>query len=158
MESGDESPHSNGWPPTVIVVHPKEKRSKCSLEPLRDRTDLHFVDYPLRQPIELTDYVRLAVDGPALSPADSQRGLLIIDGSWRHAAKMQRHFLDVPARSLSGFHTAYPRTSKVFHDPEHGLASVEALYIAYRILQRPLIDLLTDYRWRDSFLQLNGWS
>ncbi len=146
--------------PTILVIHPKEKRSKCSLEPLRARADslgLVFVDFSRERPFLLTDYVRLCVDGPALSAADSAGGLLLIDGSWRHAAAMQAHFADVPPRSLSGYRTAYPRVSKVFRDPAAGLASIEALYIAYRILGRPTDGLLDHYRWKDEFLGLNEW-
>jgi pre-rRNA-processing protein TSR3 len=85
-------------------------------------------------------------------------GLLLIDGAWRHAARMERYFQLVPPRTLRGFHTAYPRVSKLFQDPSSGLASVEALYIAYRILGRPTAGLLEKYYWRDNFLKLNGWS
>jgi pre-rRNA-processing protein TSR3 len=157
-ESGDESPHSkSAWPPTLIVVHPKENRAKCSLQPLRGRSDLRFLDYPPQQRQELPQYVRLAIDGSALSTADSDQGILLIDGAWRHAAKMQEHFSHVPPRSLTGFLTAYPRVSKLFQDPAEGLASVEALYVAYRILGRPTDGMLDAYRWRDQFLQRNGW-
>src|SRR5690606_26974484 len=50
--------------PTVIVVHPKEKRSKCSVEPLRGRDDFIFWTYPHRGPEPLTGYVRLGFGGP----------------------------------------------------------------------------------------------
>src|SRR5437867_404986 len=97
------------YPPTILLVHPKENRAKCSLEPLRGRPDLCYVSYSPRRPLELTGYVRLSVDGPSLSAADADRGLLLIDGSWRHAARMHAHFAAVPPRSLHGFRTAYPR-------------------------------------------------
>jgi pre-rRNA-processing protein TSR3 len=146
------------YPKTVLIIHPKEKRGKCSLEPLRGRPDLCFVDFPPKHPIELPGYVRLSVDGPPLSEADAKSGILLIDGSWRHAASMQEHFADVPPRSLAGFRTAYPRVSKVFHDPAEGLASVEALYIAYRVLGRSTDGMLDAYFWREQFLRLNAWS
>ena len=69
---------------------------------------------------------------------------------------MNRSFLDVPARSLSGYRTAYPRVSKQGTDPDNGLASVEALFIAYLILGRPTVGLLDHYRWAEEFLRLNG--
>jgi pre-rRNA-processing protein TSR3 len=96
------------------------------------------------------------VDGPALSPADAAMGILLIDASWRHGDKMQRHFSGIPPRSLAGYRTAYPRVSKLFQDPEQGLASVEALYISYRILGRSTDGLLDAYHWREQFLTLNG--
>jgi pre-rRNA-processing protein TSR3 len=142
---------------TVLVIHPKEKRAKCSLEPLRGRPDLCFVDFSPQQSIELPGYVRLSVDGPPLTEADAKCGILLIDGSWRHAERMHEQFAAVPPRSLAGFRTAYPRVSKLFDDPAGGLASVEALYVAYRILGRPTEGLLDAYFWREQFLSLNGW-
>lgn len=102
-------------------------------------------------------YVRLAAQGPELSSADAGRGLLLLDGSWRWAAAMTRDFQDVPPRSLRAFQTAYPRVSKQGTDPANGLASVEALYAAYRLLGRPTEGLLDHYRWAEDFLRANGW-
>ncbi len=146
------------YPQTVLIIHPKENRVKCSLEPLRGRPDLCFVDFSPKHPIELPGYVRLSVAGPPLSDADANSGILLIDGSWRHAARIHEQFAAVPPLSLAGFRTAYPRVSKLFHDPAEGLASVEAIYIAYRILRRPTDGLLDTYFWREQFLRLNGWA
>ena len=145
------------FPPTILVIHAKEKRAKCSLEPLRGRPDLCFVEFAASLAGDWPGYVRLSVDGPPLSVADRESGLLLIDGSWRHAAHMHERYAHVPPRSLSGFRTANPRVSKVFQDPAEGLASVEALYIAYRILGRPTEGMLDHYFWRERFLKLNGW-
>ena len=144
------------YPKTVLLIHPKENRAKCSLEPLRGRPDLCFVDFSARHPKEMPGYVRLSVEGSPLTEADATSGLLLIDGSWRHSARMHEHFSTVPPRSLGGFRTAYPRVSKLFEDPPQGLASVEALYIAYRILGRSTDGLLDAYFWREQFLRLNG--
>ena len=61
-----------------------------------------------------------------------------------------------PPRSLSGYRTAYPRVSKRGSDPDNGLASIEALYLAYHILGRPTDELLDSYRWAAEFVALNG--
>lgn len=153
--------------PVVIVRHPKEKRSKCSVEPLRERTDLdfevRFVAWPTTRDEALGGiapqrYVRLDPAGPPLGPDDAARGLLLVDGTWRHARTMSAAFAEVPARSLPGaWVTAYPRTSKLFEDPEDGLATVEALHAALRILKRPGADrVLDDYRWRDAWRAANA--
>ncbi len=142
--------------PTVIVRHPKENPRKCSVLPLRGRPDLIFLSYPVRQRPDLTGYVRLAAEGPELSEADAGAGVLLLDGSWRWAGAMTRDFADVPPRSLHGWHTAYPRVSKLGTDPDNGLASVEALFLAHHILGRPTAGLLDHYRWADEFLRLNG--
>src|SRR5438105_9695653 len=122
------------YPPTVIVRHPKENPRKCSVLPLRGRGDLVFLTYPVAELPALEDYVRLADEGPELTAADARRGLLLLDGSWNWARKMTRAFEAVPPRSLRSYHTAYPRVSKQGTDPGHGLATVEALYLAYHIL------------------------
>src|SRR5438477_1703495 len=125
------------YPPTVIVRHSHENPRKCSVLPLRGRPDLVFLNYPVAAPPALDGYVRLAAEGPPLSAADSAAGLLLLDGSWSWADKMTRTFAQVPPRSLSGFQTAYPRVSKRGTDPGNGLATVEALFLAYHLLGRP---------------------
>jgi pre-rRNA-processing protein TSR3 len=142
-------------PITIIVRHPRERPQKCSVYPLRGRADLLFLDYPVTNPPDLAGYVRLAPDGPPLTPADADAGLLILDGSWRWADVMTKQFAHVPPRALSGYRTAYPRVSKLYEDPAEGLATVEALYLAYHILGRPTAGLLDHYRWGAEFLRLN---
>jgi pre-rRNA-processing protein TSR3 len=143
------------YPPTIVIRHPRENPKKCSILPLQGRADLIFYTYPLRQPLPLDGYVRLAVDGPPLSRNDASQGILLLDASWRWADAMTKHFEEVPPRSLAGWKTAYPRVSKLGTDPDEGLATVEALFIAYHILDRPTAGLLNHYRWRAEFLQLN---
>ena len=80
---------------------------------------------------------------------------MLLDGSWRRAGDMNRDFAHVPPRSLSNYRTAYPRASKLGTDPDNGLASVEALFLAYHILGRPTAGLLEHYHWAEEFLRLN---
>lgn len=143
-------------PPTVIIRHPKENPRKCSVLPLRGRGDVLFFSHPVRERPDLSGYVRLAAEGPPLTEADAGAGILLLDGSWRRAGSMERAFADVPPRSLAGWKTAYPRVSKRGTDPDNGLASVEALYLAYHLLGRPTAGLLDHYRWAKEFLAANG--
>lgn len=143
------------YPITIIVRHPRENPKKCSIVPLQGRADVQILTYPLGAPPSFDGYIRLAAQGPALSDADRAAGLLLLDGSWRSASKMNAQFDAVPPRSLAGWHTAYPRVSKLGTDPANGLASIEALYIACRILGRPTAGLLDHYRWADRFLEIN---
>lgn len=143
------------YPPTVIVRHSHENPRKCSVLPLKGRADLLFLPYPVKTKPDLASYVRLAAEGPALSMADAASGLLLLDGSWRWAGAMTRDFAEVTPRSLSGWKTAYPRSSKLGTDPDNGLASVEALFVAYHLLGRPTDGLLDHYRWAEEFLRLN---
>jgi pre-rRNA-processing protein TSR3 len=144
------------YPPTIIIRHPKENPRKCSILPLRGRPDLVFLTYPVKEPPPLDGYVRLAADGPELSAADAGQGVLLLDGSWRWAEPMNRAFLAVPPRSLHGWLTAYPRVSKRGTDPDNGLASVEALFVAYHLLGRPTGGLLDHYHWAAEFLRINS--
>src|SRR5262245_60388302 len=143
-------------PITIVVRDRKENPKKCSVLPLKHRTDLRFITYPVSDMPPLESYVRLAADGPELSSRDSDCGILLLDASWRIAARMHADFNAVPPRSLHGWKTAYPRVSKLGTDPDNGLASIEALFIAYHLLGRPTEGLLDHYRWRDEFIRLNG--
>lgn len=143
-------------PPTIIVVHPREKRSKCTVEPLRGREDFVFWTFPRRGPESLGGYVRLGLDGPLLGDDDAESGLLVLDGTWRLATRMEAEFEAVPVRSLPVMQTAYPRVSKVFDDPIGGLATIEAIWAAHRLLGRPLDGLLDGYRWGETFLEKNA--
>jgi pre-rRNA-processing protein TSR3 len=144
------------YPPTVIVRHSHENPRKCSVLPLRSRDDIVFLGHPVKERPPLAGYVRLAAEGPELSCNDEASGLLLLDGSWRWAGKMTADFADVPPRSLRGWRTAYPRVSKHGTDPDNGLASVEALVIAYDVLGRPIQGLLDHYRWAEEFLRINA--
>jgi pre-rRNA-processing protein TSR3 len=143
-------------PITIVVRHPRENPKKCSVLPLKGRADLQFLSYPVKESPSLDGYIRLAADGPELSVADQDCGILLLDGSWRSAAKMHADFGAVPPRSLTGWKTAYPRASKLGTDPSNGLASLEALFIAYHVLGRSTEGMLAHYRWADLFLELNN--
>ncbi len=147
---------ADAYPPTVIVVHPKERRSKCSVEPLRGKDDFVFWNFPKQGTEPLNGYVRLAMDGPLLSAEDAEFGLLILDGTWRYAETMEKDYLHIPTRSLPVWETAYPRISKNFEDPNAGLATIEAIFAAYYILNRNTTGLLDEYYWAEAFLEKNS--
>lgn len=150
------------FPPTLVIRHRRENLKKCSLRGLEQRPDFQFISYPGTVLPDLSAYVLLALDGPPLTIEDRHSGLLLLDATWRYAAKM-RQFVDqhsdLPKRSIpAGFRTAYPRRQDDCPDPNEGLASVEALYIAYQILGRNTDGLLDTYHWKDKFLELNAKS
>ena len=143
-------------PPTIIVVHRRENRKKCSVEPLRGRDGFVFRTYPDDEPESLAGYVKLGIGGPLLSEADRDCGLLVIDSTWKLAKRMDKQYAHVPARSLLPWQTAYPRVSKQFEDPSAGLATIEAIYLAFRMLGRDTSGLLDHYHWAKEFLRRNG--
>ena len=151
-------------PGCIIIRHTRENLKKCSLEPLRSRKDLHFFTYPEcvqgKETLpDLSSWLLLDIDGPPLSSRDRGRGIIIIDATWRLAEKIVSQVKPLHAvekRSMpEGFLTAYPRRQEDCPDPEKGLASLEALFIAYRILGIDTTGLLDHYYWKEAFLEKN---
>lgn len=125
------------------------------MEPLRGRSDLEFYKATAGFTFDAGGYILLAVDAPPLSPADVGRPLLLLDSTWRWLPQLEACLDGEPLRrSLpTGIKTAYPRVSKTYTDPQAGLASVEALYLAKRILREDDASLLDHYRWKKEFLE-----
>jgi len=96
-----------------------------------------------------------------LTNRDGEFGLFIVDSTWRYADKMLK-FAEkqgrLNKRSIPAhFRTAYPRRQEDCPDPSRGLASIEAVYIAYKLLGRDASDLLNNYYWKDLFISMNNW-
>jgi pre-rRNA-processing protein TSR3 len=104
---------------------------------------------------DATGFTLLAVDAEPLSTKDNERPLLLLDSTWRWLPQLLACVSGEPIhRSIPGnVRTAYPRISKVFEDPEAGLASIEALYLARKLLGDDDPSLLDGYHWKDQFLQ-----
>ena len=144
--------------PTIILRHRRENLKKCSLRGLETRTDMQFFTYPKKSPPILSNYILLDLNGPPLTKEDNSFGLFLIDGTW-HRAKTMIKSITYPliTRSLpKNIRTAYPRRQLSCDDPERGLASIEALFIAYYILNHDTTGLLNHYHWKDAFLKLNN--
>ncbi len=145
------------FPPTIILRHRRENLKKCTLRGLEGRPDFQFFTYPQSTLPDLSNYILLSMDAPPLTADDRERGLFLIDGTWRYAAQMERqlpHPHLFQRRSLPAtLSTAYPRRQDDCPDPHRGLASIEALYAAYTILERPTENLLDNYHWKDNFLK-----
>lgn len=144
------------FPPTVILRHTKENLKKCSLRGLENREDFLFFTYPNSDFPILPDYILLDLEGEPLSPADSGRGLLILDATWRYAKKMCQ-FVEsrqtwVKRSIPAHWRTAYPRRQTDCPNPDQGLASIEAIFVAYHVLGRDTSGLLDGYHWKDKFL------
>lgn len=152
------------FPPTVVLRHQRENLKKCSLRGLETRSDFKFVTYPRGILPELSGYIILSLDAPPLSAEDSSCGLILLDSTWRYTEKMLK-FVEgslasnkcpIIKRSIpSHFRTAYPRRQDDCSDPHRGLASIEAIYIAYKLLGRSAESLLDSYYWKNSFFEIN---
>lgn len=140
--------------PVTVIRHPKERISKCSLRPLHGRPDITFLKATRSFTFDATGFTLLAVDAPPLSVKDAGRPLLLLDSTWRLLPQLMTTLTGTPVpRSIPGnIHTAYPRVSKIAEDPLSGLASIEALYLAKRLIGEDDPSLLDDYHWREAFL------
>ncbi len=148
---------------TVVIRHKKENLAKCSLRGLEKREDFLFLTYPFKELPSLHGYVMLVMEGAEpLSEKDKEAGILLLDSTWRYLPKMVaavERLGPIEKRVLpSVYRTAYPRRQEDCIDPERGLSSVEALYLAYRLTGRSTEGLLDQYHWKEQFLKLNDFS
>lgn len=144
--------------PVTIIRHHKERLSKCSLESLNGRPEIHFIKTSSNLKFDCTNFILLTINAPVLSPADANHPLLLLDSTWKLLPNLETCLVGTPIRrSLpKSFKTAYPRTSKLTKDPLNGLASIEALYIAKYILGQNDYSLLDAYYWKEAFLTINS--
>ncbi len=145
-------------PPADILIlrDRRESARKCSLTPLRGLPGITFRTWRPDRRYSVGRRILLHPSGSPLRPEDSGADLLLIDCAWRRLA----HALstldgELLHRSLPPLASSYPRHSKLFSDPDDGLASVEALYAALWILGERREDLLADYRFKAPFLERN---
>ncbi|MBM3191429.1 MAG: hypothetical protein FJZ63_02080 [Chlamydiae bacterium] len=148
--------------PTIILRHRKENLKKCSLKGLESAPDMVFYTYPSLLPNSLEGYLMLYLadpPAPPLSPCDARYGLFFLDSTWNYERAMHSKIKEnhtLIYRSLpSTFMTAYPRKQTACIAPDQGLATVEALYIAYKILGRDASHILQHYYWKEDFLKKN---
>lgn len=144
--------------PTLILRHRRENLKKCSLRGLEKRSDLLFLSYPQDPLPNLSQHILLQLGAPPLTKNDAHSPLFLIDGTWRLTKTMTEQLKSQPqTRSLPlHFQTAYPRHQTACPDPDKGLASIEALYIAHLLLGRDTTGLLDGYHWKNEFISLNS--
>ena len=138
-----------------IIVHPAENPKKCTIQHLRGYPGVVFQRFSQEKTFHFPNAFILGVDGPALSRRDNAMDMVVLDGTWRYAAQMIGAFSTLPVRSIQGWRTAYPRVSKIYQDPDDGLATIEAIYAAFMIMGKDPQGLLDHYYWKDAFLKLN---
>ncbi len=145
--------------PTVILRHRKENRNKCSLTPFETNPNFIFLTYPKDSFIDLSSYFLLSMQADPLTEEDKGKGICLIDATWHYASVMEKRLLseqNIPLRSLpKEAKSAYPRKQTHCPDPTSGLASIEALFLAYQTLHLENKNLLDHYYWREDFLEKN---
>lgn len=126
---------------------------KCTLEPLRHRAELEFIEAIGEVTLDGTGMLLLEIGAPPITLADAGRRLILLDGSWKQVAELRARVTGQPmGRSLPPVTSSYPRRNREGLDPAAGLASVEALYFALRLQGHDDPTLLAHYYWGEEFL------
>lgn len=144
-----------------ILVDKLENPRKCTIQPLRGRADFTFRYFSGNNAIEpFKAACLLHIDGECLSkiPRGSLPSLSLIDCTWKKVpGVLQRLQKPLPrlVRMPDGFVTAYARKNKQGLDPDGGLATIEALFIAAAFMGTWDPTLLDTYYFKNEFLELN---
>ncbi len=137
-----------------VLRHYKERRNKCTLQPLVGDARFQFHTWRPGHTTDATGTVVLEIDAPLLSEDDVGAPLLILDSTWRYLPAMRASLCgEFTTRSLPPVATAYPRLARLSANPGDGLASIEAVYFALRLLGQRDDALLDHYHWKAAFLQ-----
>jgi len=149
-----------------ILVDRAERPHKCTILPLRYRSDFRVVRFDRRYAIApLTGSLLLHPEGDVLSRSIAEKlggaGAIVlcaIDCNWKRLKGVAGRIagpLPPRVRIPDGFRTAYLRRNKQNLDPDCGLATIEALFIAAAFLGDWDETLLREYPMADEFLGLN---
>jgi pre-rRNA-processing protein TSR3 len=144
-----------------VILDGGETANKCTIAPLADRPDFRLI--PTRGGVELGPLrspVLLHPEGACLTawtgtgaPPD---GIAAIDCVWSRVPTLLGRIQGrLPAlyKIPEGFVTAYPRTNKQGADPDRGLATIEAIFLAAALLGRWDPTLLSRYAFCRRFLE-----
>lgn len=147
-----------------VILDAGETVNKCTIAPLSERSDFRLFHVkganrlgPLHSPILLHH------EGKCLTELRqsllSLTGLATIDCVWRRLEYLIGRIegpLPLLARIPDGFVTAYPRKSSLNTDPEGGLATIEAIFVASALLGNWDVSLLSKYYFGRNFVKLNA--
>ena len=148
-----------------IIIDSKENPKKCTIHPIKDRSDFSIQMYQNKTTLlEFNSDCLLHVDGKCLSTfrkkdCEEIKRLGLIDSHWQRVPDILNSITNSLPRLIkipSDFITGYPRKSKNDEDPEGGLATIEALFIAAAFLGNWDESLLEKYYFKDDFLTLNS--
>ena len=149
-----------------VLVDRSENPRKCTVQPLHYRPDFALRRFTRGRPIgQLTAALLLHIDGAPLDQMrtagalGSVRSVAVIDCHWKRCAAIMMQLsrpLPTLARIPDGFVTAYPRRNMKGEDPEGGLATIEAIFIAAAFLGTWDETLLKEYHFAAAFLAENA--
>ncbi len=140
-----------------IIRHPRENRKKCTLRNLVGRSGIRFHVARDGFSFDASGRLLLCLDGEEISERHANIPLVLLDSTWRLLPKLRAKVYGdyIPVSLPKRIKTAYPRDSKLFGDPQGGLASIEALYAALRLSGLRDDSLLDGYLFAGEFLRQN---
>jgi pre-rRNA-processing protein TSR3 len=150
-----------------IIVDIGETPNKCTIAPLKFRPDFRLFPVFGEGPLgPLSAPLLLHHEGECLTQWGATRepvpALASVDCVWRRLPKLMGriHWINkkapVLARIPPGFKTVYPRVGRPNADPENGLATIEAIFVASAILGRWDPTLLSKYYFGRRFIEENA--
>lgn len=149
-----------------VLIDKRENKKQCTIHPLRERPDFHlrYFDTGTELLPPLAGDVLLHVDGEPLDEFARRRPevgrIATIDCTWKRLGPVLKRLpLPLPAlvKIPASFVTAYPRRSKIPGlDPDGGLATIEALFIAAAFFGVWDETLLEKFHFKKEFLALNS--
>ncbi len=145
-----------------ILMDRKENPRKCTILPQKEREDftIRYFSGSRAIPAFKADFL-LHINGEDLSllePA-TRASIGLIDCNWKKVAGcLQKIERPLPrlVRIPEGAQTAYPRRNAEGKDPEGGLATIEALFVAGAFLGFWDETLLEKYYFKEAFLSINA--
>lgn len=148
-----------------IVMDAGETANKCTIAPLSDRADFKIIRVRGEGPIgPLQAPLLLHHEGQCLSELRARfasvPALASIDCVWRRLVPIQSRLVwavgqPILARIPDGFKTVYPRVSAKNTDPDGGLATIEAIFVAAALLGKWDLTLLAKYYFGRAFIEKN---
>jgi pre-rRNA-processing protein TSR3 len=146
-----------------VIIDAGETINKCTIAPLSSRPDFRLFRVKGPKPLgPLLSPILLHHEGQCLTQLREQlpqvQGIATIDCVWNRLDVLMRRIsgqLPILARIPNGFETAYPRRSAQNTDPEGGLATIEAIFVAAALLGNWDITLFSEYYFGGKFVDLN---
>ncbi|MBY0369516.1 hypothetical protein K2X33_02445 [bacterium] len=150
-----------------ILIDAGETANKCTIKPLSGRPDFRLFKVWGEGPLgPFSAPLLLHHEGECLSTLregfQEVPAIAAVDCVWRRLPRLLKRMAweqDQPAvraRIPEGFITAYPRVGQPEQDPDGGLATIEALFIAAALVGNWDVTLLSKYYFGRAFVEKNA--
>lgn len=153
----------------IIISRDKKIEKKCTLYPLRGRSDFSFrikknpgeftsntiLLFPEGEPLttELVHEIKEQLTVTNNETDTKELDIVLVDSRWKKTKGVLEKLPQLRRISLEGYITGAVRRDP---PPPGGLASVEALFLASLLFGKPDYTLLDNYHFRRRFLAING--